>query len=278
MQPMRHSVTLVFQGKWGDRPAAAAAQAGTVPDVVARAGKAALGWGVSEGSIANEIAARLAEVRGRIDACTARAGRPPGAVRLLAVSKTKEPLAIRAAYAAGQREFGESYAQELAQKAEVLRDLDGIAWHFIGRLQRNKVRSVVQAARVVHTVDRAELAAELGKRAAAAGVRVRVLVEVNVSGEASKGGCAPGELAAVLAAVAAEPSLEAAGLMTIPPDTDDPEEARPFFSALRALRDSHGGAAMLPELSMGMTHDFPVAIAEGATIVRVGTAIFGARD
>ncbi len=226
----------------------------------------------------SEIAARLVEVRRRVEEATARAGRPAGSVLLLAVSKNKPPDAIRAAYAAGQRAFGENYAQELSQKASELRDLDGIAWHFIGRLQRNKVRQVVQAARVVHAADRAELALELGKRAAAAGVRVRVLVEVNVAGEASKGGCAPGELGAVLAAIRAEASLEAGGLMTIPPESVDPEEARPFFAALRALRDAHGGAAALADLSMGMTHDFPVAIAEGATIVRVGTAIFGARS
>jgi uncharacterized pyridoxal phosphate-containing UPF0001 family protein len=130
----------------------------------------------------------------------------------------------------------------------------------------------------VHTVDRAELATELGKRAGAGGCRVRVLVEVNVSGEASKGGCAPEALGEVLAAVRAERSLEAVGLMTMPPITEDPEGARPYFAALRALRDRLGGAGVLPELSMGMTHDFPVAIAEGATIVRVGTAIFGARS
>jgi hypothetical protein len=224
-----------------------------------------------------DIAARLLEVRQRIDEATARAGRPAGSVQLLAVSKGKPPEAIRAAYAAGHRAFGENYAQELEQKAEALRDLEGIAWHFIGRLQRNKARQVVRFARVVHAVDRVDLAAELGKRAAAAGVRVRVLVEVNVSGEASKGGCPPAELGAVLAAIAAAPALEAAGLMTIPPEADDPEAARPFFAALRALRDQHGGPAALPELSMGMTHDFPVAVAEGATLVRVGTAIFGAR-
>ena len=231
---------------------------------------------MSEELIGGEIAARLADVRRQIEQAAANAGRP-GGVRLLAVSKTKPADAIRAAYAAGQREFGENYAQELAQKAEALRDLDGIVWHFIGRLQRNKAKQVVQVAQAVHTVDRAELAAELGKRAAAAGVMVRVLVEVNVSGEASKGGCAPADLGAVLAAVRAAPSLTAVGLMTIPPDTDDPNEARPFFAALRRLRDEHGGAAALPELSMGMTHDFPVAIEEGSTIVRVGTAIFGAR-
>jgi pyridoxal phosphate enzyme (YggS family) len=224
----------------------------------------------------SEIAARLEDVRARIAEAAARSGRT-GAVRLLAVSKNKPAEAIRAAYAAGQREFGENYAQELAQKAEALRDLDGLVWHFIGRLQRNKARQVAGIARVVHTVDRAELAVELGKRASAASARLRVLVEVNVSGEASKGGCAPGELGAVLAAVRAAPSLEAAGLMTIPPDTEDAAEARPFFAALRALRDAHGGASALPELSMGMTHDYAVAIEEGATLVRLGTAIFGAR-
>lgn len=232
---------------------------------------------MSEEPRENEIAARLADVRERIEAAAARAGRP-GGVRLLAVSKTKPVEAIRAAYAAGQRAFGENYAQELAQKAEALRDLPGLEWHFIGRLQRNKAKQVAQVAQAVHTVDRADLAVELGKRAAAAGVTLRVLVEVNVSGEASKGGCLPAELGAVLAAVRAAPALTAVGLMTIPPDTADPNDARPFFAALRRLRDEHGGAAALPELSMGMTHDFPVAIEEGSTLVRVGTAIFGARE
>ena len=224
----------------------------------------------------SEIAARLADVQQRVEAAAAKAGRP-GGVRLLAVSKTKPPEAVRAAYAAGQRAFGENYAQELAAKAEALRDLDGIVWHFIGRLQRNKAKQVAPIAYAVHTVDRADLVAELDKRAAAAGVSLRVLVEVNVSGEASKGGCTPAEVGEVLAAIRAASSLEAIGLMTIPPDTEDPEDARPFFAALRKLRDEHGGAAVLPELSMGMTHDFHVAIEEGATIVRVGTAIFGAR-
>ena len=231
---------------------------------------------MSDETKGSEIAARLEEVRGRIAEAAALAGRA-GAVRLLAVSKTMPAEAIRAAYAAGQREFGESYAQELAQKAEALRDLDGIVWHFIGRLQRNKAKQVAAAARVVHTVDRAELAIELGKRAVASGARLRVLAEVNVSGEASKGGCAPDELDAVLAAIRAAPGLEAVGLMTIPPDTDDSGEARPFFAALRVLRDRHGGASALPELSMGMTHDYVVAIEEGSTLVRIGTAIFGAR-
>jgi pyridoxal phosphate enzyme (YggS family) len=225
----------------------------------------------------SEIAARLSDVRRRIDEATAKAGRAPGSVELLAVSKGKPGEAIRAAYAAGQRAFGENYAQELAQKAADLADLQGIEWHFIGRLQRNKAKQVAEAARVVHAVDRADLADALGKRALAAGVKLRVLVEVNVSGEASKGGCPPCTLGGVLDAIRASPALEAVGLMTIPPESDDPEAARPFFAALRRLRDDHGGAAALPALSMGMTHDFPVAIDEGATLVRVGTAIFGAR-
>lgn len=231
-----------------------------------------------EGRNEGEIAARLAEVRRDVEAAAARAGRA-GGVRLIAVSKTKSIALIRAAYAAGQREFGENYAQELSQKAEALADLDGLRWHFIGRLQRNKAKQIASTPRCgyVHTVDRVELASELGKRAAAAGTLLRVLVEVNVSGEQSKGGCAPDALGAVLEAVRSAPALEAVGLMTIPPDTDDPESARPFFAALRALRDAHGGAAALPELSMGMSHDYAVAIAEGATLVRVGTAIFGAR-
>jgi pyridoxal phosphate enzyme (YggS family) len=232
---------------------------------------------VSQDPSGSEIAARLAEVRRRIEEAAAHAGRAAGSVRLLAVSKTKPLEAIRAAYAAGQRDFGESYAQELGQKAEALRDLAGIRWHFIGRLQRNKARAVVQAASTVQTLDRVELVAELGRRATAIGASVQAFVEVNVAGEASKGGCAPGEVEALLAAIRAQPSLTAVGLMTIPPETADPEGARPFFAALRSLRDRHGGAAALPELSMGMTHDFAVAVAEGATLVRVGTAIFGAR-
>jgi PLP dependent protein len=225
-----------------------------------------------------QVAARLDAARRRIEEAALRAGRPPGSVRLLAVSKGKPAEAIRRAYAAGQRDFGENYAQELERKAEELRDLPDLRFHFIGRLQRNKAKDVAKVAGVVHALDRADLAAELGRRAAALGRHLDVLVEVNVSGEASKGGCAPEALGEVLAGIRACASLAAVGLMTLPPATEDAEGARPFFAALRALRDRHGGAAALPELSMGMTHDFEVAIAEGATIVRVGTAIFGARE
>ena len=223
------------------------------------------------------IAGRLAEVRQRIDEAVARSGRPPGSARLVAVSKEKPAEAIRAAFEAGQRDFGENYAQELVEKTAALEDLAGIRWHAIGRLQRNKAKYVARVASVVHAVDRADLASELGKRAAAAGRSLEVLVEVSIAGEETKGGCAPGDLAGVLDAVAAAPSLKAVGLMTMAPFFDDPELARPVFAALRELRDKHGGASALPELSMGMSHDFEVAVAEGATLVRVGTAIFGAR-
>lgn len=225
----------------------------------------------------NVLSERLGEVRGRIEEAARRAGRPAGDVRLVAVSKMKPAEAIRAAYAAGQRDFGENYAQELAEKADALRDLTEIRWHAIGRLQRNKAKLVARVASLVHAIDRADLAAELGKRAAAEGRALDVLIEVNVAGEATKGGCAPDDVGRVLDAIAKEPSLKARGLMTMAPFFDDAELARPSFAALRELRERHGGAAALPELSMGMSHDFVVAIEEGATLVRIGTAIFGER-
>lgn len=241
-----------------------------------------------------QIPQRLAEVRRRI--VEASADRGPDAVRLIAVSKGQSVEAIRAAWDQGQRDFGENYVQELVSKAEQLGDLTdgGLRWHAIGRLQRNKARDVARIASVIHAVDRAELAREIDRRASAADrrapggsasapggsatARLEVLVEVNVGAEASKGGCAPAEVGPLLDAIAGCPNLVVRGLMTIPPETDSPEDARPFFRALRELRDRHGGAAALPELSMGMSHDFEIAITEGATIVRVGTAIFGPRS
>jgi hypothetical protein len=219
------------------------------------------------------LAARLAAVRQRIDAAARAAGRDPAGVSLVAVSKGQPPEAIRAAYAAGQRVFGENYAQELVRKAAALADLPDLAWHFIGRLQRNKARDVAPRVTMVEAVDREDLARELDRRAAAAGRTLDVLVEVNVGGEASKGGAEPGEVGALVAAIRGMKHLALRGLMTIPPEVDAPEAARPFFARLRALAAPHG----LAELSMGMSHDFEAAIGEGATMVRVGTAIFGAR-
>jgi len=202
-----------------------------------------------------------------------RAALPPG-VTLVAVSKTQPPEAVRQAYAAGQRDFGENYAQEWRAKAAALADLRDIAWHFVGSLQTNKARILLGAepprAAWVHTVDRVELARELSKRAVACGAPVRVLLEVNVAGEPQKAGAGPAATPALAEAVAALPNLELRGLMCIPPAEGDP---RPHFRALRAL----GTQLRLPDLSMGMSADWQVAVEEGATLIRVGTALFGAR-
>jgi PLP dependent protein len=198
-----------------------------------------------------------------------RAEIPPG-VTLVAVSKTQPAAAIREAYAAGQRDFGENYAQEWREKADALADLADLRWHFIGGLQTNKVKYLAGRVAYVHTVDRVELAREIAKRSAARGATTRVLLEVNVGGEGSKEGCAPGDVPRLAADVRGLAGVELVGLMCIPPPADDP---RPHFRTLRALRDGLG----LPELSMGVSGDYREAIAEGATLVRIGTAIFGAR-
>ncbi|MBX3228361.1 MAG: YggS family pyridoxal phosphate-dependent enzyme [Labilithrix sp.] len=222
------------------------------------------------------IASQLADVRARIERAARAVGRDPASVRLVAVSKTKPAAAIREAYAAGQRDFGENYAQELAEKAaELCEELPDVRWHFIGHLQSNKAKLVAPVAHLVHAVDSAALAHALAKRVPPGAPPLRVLVEVNTGGEAEKHGVAPADAGALLDAIAAEPSLVLGGLMTMPPH--DLDAARRAFEALVALRDRHGGAARLPELSMGMSDDLEVAIACGATIVRVGTAIFGAR-
>jgi PLP dependent protein len=207
------------------------------------------------------VATRLAAVRGAV----------PEGVTLVAVSKSQPAEAIREAYQAGQRDFGENYVQEWRDKAAALADLPELRWHFIGSLQTNKVKYLAGKVALVHTVDREELGREIAKRWEKAGGRARVLVEVNLGGEASKGGCEPEAVPALVDALRALPALDVAGLTCIPPPEDDP---RPHFRALRELRDRLG----LRELSMGMSGDYPVAIEEGATLVRVGTAIFGERS
>jgi pyridoxal phosphate enzyme (YggS family) len=225
------------------------------------------------------IAAALSEVRGRIDAAARAAGRDPQAVHLVAVSKLQPAEALREAYAAGQRDFGENYVQELVQKAEALRDLPDLRWHLIGHLQRNKAKQVATLVALVHTIDSVELGRELAKRRVAAGKseRLPVLVEVSIAGEEQKHGVAPQQLQDLLGGLAELPELAVRGLMCVPPLTEDAALSRPHFDALARLRDQHGGAQRLPELSMGMTHDLEHAVAAGATLVRVGTAIFGAR-
>jgi pyridoxal phosphate enzyme (YggS family) len=207
------------------------------------------------------IAERLGAIRARM---------PPG-VTLVAVSKTQPAEAIREAYAAGQRDFGENYAQEWREKADALADLADLRWHFVGGLQTNKVKYLAGRVFLVHAVDREELARELSKRFGQKGATARVLLEVNTGGEATKGGVPPAEAPALAAAVRALPGVDLRGLMCMPPPEDDP---RPHFRVLRELRDRLG----LAELSMGMSADWEAAIEEGATIVRVGTAIFGARE
>ncbi len=232
------------------------------------------------------VSERLEQVLARIATATAQAGRAAGSVRLLAVSKFHPPEVIREAYAAGQREFGENYVQELDGKLAALADLPELRFHLIGHLQRNKARRVAALAAGVDSVDSAELARELGRRAELGAEersrrfglasRLRVLVEVSIAGEAQKGGVAEAELSSVLSAVEQEAALELRGLMCVPP-LGSPEATRPYFDRLVALRDAHGGPGRLPELSMGMTSDLEQAIAAGATVVRVGTAIFGER-
>jgi hypothetical protein len=221
------------------------------------------------------IAERLAAVHERIAAAAARAGRAASSVTLVAVSKTHPPSLIREAARAGQRDFGENYVQELVEKRAALVDLDPPPrWHYIGRLQRNKAKDVAGRCALVHAVDGAKLAAEIDRRALAAGAAQDVLVQVNLSGEATKGGVSEAELPALLDAIRPLARVRCVGLMTMPPPVDDAELNRPFFRRLASLARAHA----LPELSMGMSDDFEVAIEEGATLVRVGTAIFGARQ
>lgn len=218
----------------------------------------------------------LDAVRARIATIASACGRDPATVRLVAVSKTKPAEAVRAAWEAGQRDFGENYAQELAEKARALAGCDGLRWHFIGHLQSNKAKLVAPVVAAVHSVDSPSLARELGKRATQVGRTIDALVEVSLGGEETKSGCAPADLEDVCTTIEAQPGLRLKGLMSLPPP-GDPEAARKVFEAAVALRNIHGGAERLPELSMGMSGDLETAIACGATIVRVGTAIFGAR-
>jgi pyridoxal phosphate enzyme (YggS family) len=222
------------------------------------------------------IADRWRDVHARVSAACERAGRPATDVTIVAVSKTHPAAAVREALAAGATDFGENYAQELATKAAELAT-SAPRWHFIGRLQRNKAKLVAGRVALVHAVDTVELADELARRAA--GVLQPILLSINVGGEATKGGVTAGDAPAIAHALAAVSGTSLDGLMTMPPPSDDPEASRPHFTALRALRDrlrDDLGRAF-PILSMGMSHDFEVAIACGATHVRIGTAIFGHR-
>ncbi|HOL73370.1 MAG TPA: YggS family pyridoxal phosphate-dependent enzyme [Bryobacteraceae bacterium] len=213
---------------------------------------------------------RIAEVERRIEAAARRAGRDRSEITLIAVTKTFPPSLIREAYDAGLRVFGENYVQEFEQKRPELEDLTEARFHFIGHLQSNKARRAVQLFDAIETVDSAKLARRLD---AAAGRELEIMIEVKLSAEESKSGAAPEDLPALIDAIRECPNLRLTGLMTMPPWSEDPEQSRPYFRRLRELAERFN----LPKLSMGMSHDLEVAIEEGATHVRVGTALFGSR-
>ena len=225
------------------------------------------------------VAERCAAVRERIGAAARRAGRDPAAVRLVGAAKRQPIAAVAEAVRAGLRDVGANYVQEALAQRRALADalgpalFEAVAWHGIGHVQRNKAREAVACFDWLHGVDGAPLAAELSKRAGEAGRTCIALVQVNLSGEATKSGVAEADLPALLDAVRALPHLRLAGLMTMPAPAPDPERARPVFARLRALAAHHG----LGELSMGMSDDFEVAVEEGATLVRIGTSLFGVR-
>lgn len=226
------------------------------------------------------IADRVRTVLDEMQRAAARAGRPPESVRLIAASKTVSVERLRQAVDAGIRHLGENRLQEALPKIDTL-GREGVVWHFIGTLQRRKVKSVVGRFETIHSVDSLALAEEIDRQAKAAGLRQRVLLEVNLAGEASKGGFESTTLGAALESLNGLEHLDIRGLMAIPPPTPTAEDARPYFRQLRTLAQALTARGYrninMQELSMGMSHDYPVAIEEGATYVRVGTAIFGAR-
>ena len=230
-----------------------------------------------------EIPENIGRIREQIAAAARRAGRNPDEVTLMAVTKTFPPEAIREAHAAGIRVFGENRVQEFAGKFEAVRDLEGAEWHMIGHLQSNKAAKAVELFGAVDSIDSVKLAERVDAAAKGARKKLDVLIEVNVGGEEAKSGVAPGsrEMEQILAAVPRLDHIAIRGLMTVPPFTEDPEGARPFFRQLRELRELIAARKVpgidMSVLSMGMSHDFEVAIEEGSTCVRVGSAIFGER-
>ncbi len=230
------------------------------------------------------ISDNLAAVRDRITQSARRAARQSEDIQLMVVTKTQLPQRIREAYSAGQRLFGENRLQEFAGKVEALRDLRDAEWHMIGHLQTNKAAKTAELFRAVDSVDSLKLAEKLDASARAAGKKLNALIEINVGGEMAKSGVAPNSpaLEELLKAAPCFESLAFHGLMAVPPFTDDPQGARPYFRTLRQLRDTIAARKLpsvaMDELSMGMSHDFEVAIEEGSTCVRVGTAIFGERS
>ena len=223
----------------------------------------------------NSLHERIDALRRQIDEAAVRAGRNPQDVQLVAVSKRHPAAAIRAAYACGLRDFGENYVQELVSKARELEDLRDLRWHLVGHLQTNKAKAVAQVANCVQTLDNERIIEELSRRATAERRDLDVSVEVNIGDEQQKSGCKPEEAEALVQRVSTAPHLTFVGFMTVGHRVDSSEAARPTFVALRQLRDRIAPGSAL---SMGMSGDYAVAIEEGATCVRVGTAIFGDRS
>lgn len=225
------------------------------------------------------IAEQLAEVREEIRAAALNAGRNPDEVRLVAVSKTRPAADVVAAFRAGQTIFGENYVQELRAKAAEVNE--GVQWHFIGHLQSNKVRQIAGLVSLIHSLDRLSLAEEVSRQWGRLSQSCDVLVQVNISGEVTKSGTTTADALQLVRDIARLPNINVKGLMTMPPFFADPESARPYFAGLKALADlieSEGIPGVeMKELSMGMSGDFEAAIREGATLVRIGTAIFGER-
>lgn len=225
------------------------------------------------------IVSNIADIRSRIVAACQRCGRDPRSVRLVAVSKTHPAASVEEAAGAGQEIFGENYVQEFATKADVVNA--PVQWHFIGSLQSNKVKYLAGRVAMIHSVDRLSLAEELDRQWGKLGRTLEILIEINLGDEVSKGGTSAGEAIELVQSIAALPHLKICGLMALPPYLDDAEAVRPYFRRLRELASRIEACAIpgvvMRELSMGMSHDFEVAIEEGSTLVRVGTAIFGAR-
>ena len=221
------------------------------------------------------IADNISQVMARINAGAQAAQRPAGSIGLLAVSKTKPAAAVREAYAAGIRDFGENYLQEALAKQQELADLP-LCWHFIGPIQSNKTRAIAENFAWVHSVDRLKIAQRLSEQRPAGLPPLNICIQVNISGEASKSGCEPADLLALATAIAALPNLQLRGLMAIPEPLEDRAAQDAAFASVRELKEHL--QLPLDALSMGMSHDLEAAIAQGATWVRIGTALFGARD
>jgi len=228
-----------------------------------------------------DLESNIKNINNRIKEAAKRVGRDPDDIKLVAVTKRVEPERIKQALNLGFNRFGENYAQEFRDKSKILEDVaeDAIEWHFIGQLQKNKVKYIIGKVELIHSLDSLSVAREINKRAGTMDIKVPVLIEVDTGGEESKGGIAPAQLQGFLNELRALSSIEICGLMTMPPYFNNVEMARPYFSRLREIRDDLlPNFPRLKELSMGMSGDFEVAIEEGATIIRVGSAIFGERN